>query len=225
MENARFGRLRSQFLGKRLVWKTVFAAFAKVSWKTLVFGRLHSQFFAQVSWKTLVLEVWKDRGRARERKGMEKAKGAVTVCAVGRLHQGANVRSLCRWAFAPTLAWVFWCLAVLGAAASGQRLRLREFTFARCGANACLSFFLPPWSNVRSLAGCWALARMLGWFFLASLRYRGGGKWSVTATARIYLCSLRSGRLPAVRDCDCANLRCLALLGAAAGGRNKIARV
>ena len=58
-------------------------------------------------------------------------------------------------------------LAVLGAAASGPKLRLREFTFARCavGANACVSFFLGRCT-------------------------RGGCKWSETAIARIYVRSL-----------------------------------
>ena len=62
--------------------------------------------------------------------------------AIARIY----VRSLCRWAVAPALVCVFRWLAAIGAAASGWKLRLREFTFARCAvgrfcANACVSFF------------------------------------------------------------------------------------
>ena len=98
----------------------------------------------------------------------KKSKGAVASrwkpCA--RIY----VRSLCPWAATPTLVCFFSGLAVLGAAASGRKLRLREFTFALCAVGR--------------------LRQRLRWLFLGSL------------------CQ---GRLEAVGNWDCANLRSLAV--------------
>ena len=115
--------------------------------------------------------------------------GCASACVIFFLPRCASgvgnwdcVRSLCRWAVAWTFAWNFPCLAVLGAAASGRKLRLRSLRSLAVplggGANACVSFFLPrcargsckrletaiAWGYVRSLCPC-AVARKRAWIF------------------------------------------------------------
>ena len=107
-----------------------------------------------------------------------------------RLREGLRVFfpcSLCPWVVARKLACVFSVLAVLGAAANGWKLRLREFTFARCARGSCKRLETATARiYVRSLC-CWAVARTLACVF------------SVLAV------------LQTVGNCDCANLRSLAV--------------
>ena len=160
--SARFGRLRSQFLGKSCGKHSFWEAFSQFLGKSRgkrSFWKSSISVFETASWKTLVLEVflvsfWEGR--------------------VGNDHFGSVHR------------------------------RAREVPLGGC-ANVCLIFF-------------------------GSLCYRGGCKRSETAIARIYVRSLRRpgplrqrlcdflmgslcwGRLQAVGNCDCANLRSLTVL-------------
>ena len=90
----------------------------------------------------------------------------------------------------------FSCLAILGAAASGRKLRLRESTFARCverlrefflaslchrgGCKRSETVRLREYTFARCAIG--RLRRRLREFFLGSLCYRGGCKRLATVS-------------------------------------------
>ena len=100
MENVRFG-VDSHFLRmsreKRSFWEASFSVFGKVSWKPLV------------------LEVWIGKSRGKRSFCKTSVPSAclsflLARCAIGAAASGRklrcviHVRSLCRWAVAPTLA-------------------------------------------------------------------------------------------------------------------------
>ena len=165
VENARFGRLRSQFFWK-LSWKTQFLGrsfgkcpFWKASFsvfaKDACFGSLPSQFLEQSRGKRLsrkpsfsVAKVY--RGKCCESIVENARFGSLRKKGGG---QGKGKERECFLTFAPlggcpdACVSFFLARCAIGTAASGWKLRLREFTFAR---------LLCRWAGARTLA--WVLS-------------------------------------------------------------------